>query len=635
MAANGENHQPSNEAQQDSLNEIPRDLASETRQTRINSARSPTSKASQPADAPPTRQADDGLPQRISTPSSQNPSQPRRPLQRPHFSLAGSMTAQAHAPSYVDPEYNELNPRYQRPENAPVWGLAKPLPRVVRPGMRRGQRASSKGQGEQGVVEDTEVEVQEPGTAEAIPQLGLIDVQRQQAGKERTGRERRNSDERGYAHQQIGKKLNETVSRLGSGTDADHYVTPMEEKGNPVDEWFAKQPSTKLEPFETQNEDLGNRRTSRLSSLQEVPSHAISTASTISKDSADGADPNKIDLEAGENHEDEWSLEKDEADRYAQEEWETHNGWASFRARFREPLAECLATMIAVLIGLCTNLAVQTSNNTSGYYQSQNWAWGLGVTIAIYVAGGISGGHLNPVISLTLCLYRGFPFRKALVYIAAQLLGAFFAGLIAYGIYRDAIASYNSVGGDIAAKGGSSAAVELFEGGTGKALFTQPAQFAGVGASFANEFVATAILACAVLALGDDSNAPPGAGMHAFIVGLVVFVLTMAFGYTTGACLNPARDFGPRLAAAIVGYGGRVFTDSNVWWIYGAWGATISGGLVGGFVYDAAIFVGGESPINYPRGKRRRMGENAKKRWWHLKSDVKGQARKDGPRKEG
>lgn len=185
-------------------------------------------------------------------------------------------------------------------------------------------------------------------------------------------------------------------------------------------------------------------------------------------------------------------------------------------------------------------------------------------------------------------------------------------------------------GGDIGAKGGSSAPVGLFAGGTGKALFTGPADFAGVGASFGNEFVATAILSCAVLALGDDSNAPPGAGMHAFIVGLVVFVLTMAFGYTTGPCLNPARDLGPRVVAAMVGYGGRVFTNWNAWWIYGAWGATISGGLVGGLMYDAIIFVGGESPVNYPRGKRRRAEERVKKKWFGVTGRLKGAVRKEG-----
>jgi aquaglyceroporin related protein len=290
--------------------------------------------------------------------------------------------------------------------------------------------------------------------------------------------------------------------------------------------------------------------------------------------------------------------------------------------------------MITVLIGICTNLAVQTSVDTAGSYQSTNWAWGLSVMIGIYLAGGISGGHLNPAISLMLSLYRGFPLRKAVVYVIAQLFGAFLAGLVAYAIYQDAIIAFDNLGGQSSADGGSIKAIGLFAGGSGKSFFTQPAPFAGVGAGFANEFVATAILACAILALGDDSNAPPGAGMHALIVGLVVTVLSMAFGYNTGACLNPARDFGPRVATAIVGYGSQVFTVSDAWWIYGPWGATISGALMGGLLYDVAIFVGGESPVNYPRIRRRKVKNKAKRKWFGLKRGVekgfKGEVGKNG-----
>lgn len=142
--------------------------------------------------------------------------------------------------------------------------------------------------------------------------------------------------------------------------------------------------------------------------------------------------------------------------------------------------------------------------------------------------------------------------------------------------------------------------------GSGKAFLTGVTTDIGSGARFANEFVATSILAGAILALGDDANAPPGAGMHALIVGLVVVLLGMAFAYPTGACLNPARDFGPRLAALAVGYGKGVFTVDNGWWIWGGWVATISGALTGGFIYDAFVFVGSESPVNHALRKKRR-----------------------------
>jgi aquaglyceroporin related protein len=220
--------------------------------------------------------------------------------------------------------------------------------------------------------------------------------------------------------------------------------------------------------------------------------------------------------------------------------------------------------------------------------------------VGIYIAGGISGAHLNPAISIMLYIYRGFPLRKVPIYVFAQILGAFLAGLIAFGLFQKGIIAF----------GGS----DLASSGTLGSFITYPRyEWIDAGTAFFTEFTGTAILAVAVLALGDDTNAPPGAGMNAFVLGLIITVLSMAFGYNTGAAMNPARDLGPRLACLAVGYGSQVFR--NGYWIYGPWAATISGAVFGAFLYDAAIFVGGESPVNYPRRRIKRSGVKWKRRW--------------------
>ncbi|KAB8298923.1 hypothetical protein EYC80_001079 [Monilinia laxa] len=545
------------------------------------------------------------------------------PEARPQYSLAGNHGGPQHEPHYVDKEYYDYNPGYQKPKDTPVWGLAKPLPRVVRPGMRRGKNT---------VVENKYAENREPGDSETIPQVGMIDDQTKGDPKKKPTRLGRNEEDRGYGHQQRerGRRRSYRSNRNDSeNMILDHNGTPLAERDNPMDEWRS--------PQDDGEDALGEQNPTRLSDVEEHPSGSTLAhhATTQSEDFGNNENDGELDLERGDKIEDdEWSLSSEEAEQYIQEERDNCNSWAVIRNKFREPLAECLATLIAVLIGIATNLAVQTSGDMSGSYQSTNWAWGLGITVGIYIAGGISGAHLNPAISLMLCIYRGFPLRKACIYILAQIMGGFLAGLIAYGIYQGAIVQYNSSGGILS----NGQVVNLLEGGTGTSFYTQPESFASPASSFFNEFVATGILACAILALGDDSNAPPGAGMHALIVGLIVTVLTMAFGYTTGACLNPARDFGPRMATAAVGYGSEVFTVSNAWWIYGAWGATITGALIGGGFYDVAIFVGGESPINYPRKRRRQAAQRAKgkaeKGWWIFKRDLelgfKGQSGKEG-----
>lgn len=130
---------------------------------------------------------------------------------------------------------------------------------------------------------------------------------------------------------------------------------------------------------------------------------------------------------------------------------------------------------------------------------------------------------------------------------------------------------------------------------TGSALFPKGPAFTTVGGFF-NDFVYMAIYVCVAFALGDDQNSPPGQGMTALIFGFTGFVTMVALGYNTGLGISPARDLGPRLVGLWAGYD-EAFKSG--YWAYGSWGASISGALVGGFIYDLFIFVGGESPVNY------------------------------------
>lgn len=103
--------------------------------------------------------------------------------------------------------------------------------------------------------------------------------------------------------------------------------------------------------------------------------------------------------------------------------------------------------------------------------------------------------------------------------------------------------------------------------------------------------------------------------MHAFIIGLLVQVCVSSFGYTDGGCLNPARDLGPRLAAMAVGYPRELFTSSSNWWIWGPWGACMTGALAGALVYDMCIFRGGESPVNFSYTRYKMEGRKSQRSW--------------------
>ncbi|KAJ5753175.1 Major intrinsic protein [Penicillium odoratum] len=271
------------------------------------------------------------------------------------------------------------------------------------------------------------------------------------------------------------------------------------------------------------------------------------------------------------------------------------NTWSKIRHYLREPLAEWLGITVAMTIGLCATLSNYTSNGQAGNYISQSVAWGFGFMVAIYIAGGTSGGHLNPAFSIALSVFRGFPARKCVIYIAAQLLGAITAGGIAYAIYHDAIVELSAT-----------TKTPQNAGLAAEAMITAPKSFVHPATAFFTEFLGSAILFGAIVALGDDTNAPPGAGMQAFILGILISVVVLALGYNTGGCFNCARDFGPRLVAVMAGWGGHLFRETHAWWVWGPWCADISGALMGALVYDMAIFTGGESPINYPRRRRKR-----------------------------
>jgi len=141
-----------------------------------------------------------------------------------------------------------------------------------------------------------------------------------------------------------------------------------------------------------------------------------------------------------------------------------------------------------------------------------------------------------------------------LQYILAQLLGALTTAGISFSLYRNAILNLDG---------------SLIRASTGIQFYTQPKAYVFHPTAFCTELVGATILGCAILALGDDTNAPPGAGMHAFIIGLLVFVLCTAFSPNTGACLSPIRDFSPRIVASMAGYRREVWTDGDWWWTWG------------------------------------------------------------------
>ncbi|KAF7521617.1 hypothetical protein PCG10_008232 [Penicillium crustosum] len=479
---------------------------------------------------------------------------------------------------FVQPGYADLNPSYEQPSNArPVWSLAKPLPRVVRSGMvptkqellQNLANAQRPTENSDKLNLDVDANDIEQGRIDKTVDPRKMNAQVDDARLQR---------ETNFMNKLLsgdGNSLRQTsrMSRTSSvrrrrptaGDMPQDQLSIVQEGDSLVDEEPGEQPEVGNGPLEDQY--LGTRLEKILSA------HELEKSGY-----AEDLHPLVQDLIEDEVH-------------------NNHTVWSVIRTHHREAFAEALGVFVQLTLGFCIDLSVTVANQ--GNPNTTSWAWGLATMMGIYICGGVSGAHLNPVVTLVLWFYRGFPKRKMPEYFAAQFLAAFLAGLAAYGIYYQSIQNYLRLNAD-------TGIINSFVTNSREAWI-------GPATAFFNEFMGTAFLIITVLALGDDQNAPPGAGMNSLIIGLVITCLCMCFGYQTGAAFSPSRDFGPRLALLAVGFPNTLFTDP--YWFYGPWAGALSGGFIGAFLYDFFIFTGGESPINYPLERTQRAMTKSGMKW--------------------
>jgi len=220
------------------------------------------------------------------------------------------------------------------------------------------------------------------------------------------------------------------------------------------------------------------------------------------------------------------------------------------------------------------------------------FGFAAGVSLGVWVSGGVSGGHINPAVTIAFATLRDFPWRKVPVYIAAQLLGGICGAGVVYANYFHAI--------------------DLFEGGRGIRTMSTAGLFGTFAAdyltnvsAFFNEFLGATILLLVICAITDKRNGPPPPGLVPLVLFITILGMISALSSQTELGINPARDLGPRILTAMVGYGKQVFTFRNQYWIWCPVMAPILGALTGTFLYDLLFFTGAESVLNKPNAAAR------------------------------
>jgi len=250
-------------------------------------------------------------------------------------------------------------------------------------------------------------------------------------------------------------------------------------------------------------------------------------------------------------------------------------------------MAEFFGTMVLIAFGdgvvaMAVAALNQSGRGTSifvaaGDWLLITWGWAMAVVFGVYVAGGITGAHINPAVTLAFAVRGDFPWRKVPGYWLAQVVGGFVGAAIVFLVYHDAISSYESAHHIVRGNLDSVVTFSIF------ATFPAPYFHGGWIGPLIDQIVGTAFLLIFVAALVDRRNLAPKSNLTPFLVGLAVAAIGMSYGANAGYAINPARDLGPRLLALAAGWGQTAIPGNGVgfggyFWI------PIVGPLVGGVV---------------------------------------------------
>lgn len=215
-----------------------------------------------------------------------------------------------------------------------------------------------------------------------------------------------------------------------------------------------------------------------------------------------------------------------------------------------ELVAEFFGTLVLILLGdgVVANVGLAPRVAGNGYdWNTIAFGWAFAVIIAVYIAGGVTGAHINPAVTIALAVKRGFPWGKVAPYILAQMVGAFVGAACVFLIYRDGLVAAGMP--NVWSTGpGSIFAQASWGSPSGDPIGSYSLVTAGIA-----EFFGTMVLLWGVLASGDERNLGLKNNLGPFLVGFTVLAVGLSLGGPSGYSINPARDLGPRIFGTLAG----------------------------------------------------------------------------------
>ncbi len=227
-------------------------------------------------------------------------------------------------------------------------------------------------------------------------------------------------------------------------------------------------------------------------------------------------------------------------------------------------LAEFFGTMLLIVLGdgVVAGVLLKGSKSENAGWLTIVIGWGLAVTLAIYAVGSISGAHLNPAVTIALAWSGSFDWALVPGYCTAQMLGAFLGAVLVWLHYLPHWGKTDSAS-------------------TKLAVFCNAPAVRSPLNNLISEIIATMVLVLALLFIGANNLAE---GLNPLVIGGLIVSIGLSLGGTTGFAINPARDFGPRIAHFILPIPGKGLSDWSYSWIPVI--GPIIGGLLGAWVYQ-------------------------------------------------
>ena len=230
-------------------------------------------------------------------------------------------------------------------------------------------------------------------------------------------------------------------------------------------------------------------------------------------------------------------------------------------------LGELLGTATLILLGngVVAGVLLKDSKSENAGWMVITTAWALAVVAGVYVAGQASGAHLNPAVTLALAATGSFDWAQVPTYLAAQMMGAIIGACLVYVHYLPHWAKTDDAGAKLG-------------------VFATSPAIRDTPSNFISEFIGTFVLMFGLSAIGANKFAE---GVNPLAVGVLISVIGLSLGGTTGYAINPARDLGPRIAHAFLPISGKGSSDWGYAWIPVV--APILGGICGAFLWKLTL----------------------------------------------